>query len=593
MNYNRKSPKGYSALIILIVAALAPDLQAGATPDGELDNLFHDYIEKRFEMCPLEATRLGDHRFDNRLPDLSANSRRLWTRHTKQTLHDLKAKVDFRRLSRPAQIDYEIFRHNLETELWLDANTQPYTDDPRLYNEYLADSVYLVLAQSTLPPEVNISNAIARIEQLPRIINDARRNLGRPPRTVLETAVQQNRGSIRFYESGILDFVGNSPQRAAVQAAASHAANLLRDYQQFLEKDLQPRATGNWRLGKDRFAKKLDLELNAGIKAPDVLASAEAEYSRVLAEMYVIARQLWPKYQPDKPLPPDDAGGRRTTIARVLEAISHEHGQPDGFVQDVREAVDRIREFIRSKDFLRLPDPDRCQVIEMPEFQRGHSVAYLNSAPPLDPAAPSFYAVSPPGADWEQMRIESLLQEYNRHMLQILTIHEAYPGHYVQLEYANRAGSLIRRVLSSGPFIEGWAVYTEQAMLDHGYGGGDLALRLTQLKFYLRAVVNAILDHRMHCTQMTDQEALKLLVDGAFQSEEEARLKIVRAKQSSCQLSTYFAGRMAIYNLRRTLQAELGDQFNLGKFHEAVLAHGSVPVKYLPELVRARLQQPR
>src|SRR5207248_7205449 len=174
-----------------------------------------------------------------------------------------------------------------------------------------------------------------------------------------------------------------------------------------------------------------------------------------------------------------------------------------------------------------------------------------------------------------------------------LSIHEGYPGHYVQLEYSNRHPSLIRRILSSGVFAEGWAVYTEQMMLDQGYGDGDPALRLNQLKFYLRAVGNAILDHKMHCTNMTDQEALILLMQRAFQSEAEAILKIIRAKQSSCQLSTYFVGRMAFQRLRRRVQNELGDRFDLGRYHEAVLAHGTLPVRYLPEVVGERLKRPR
>src|SRR3984957_2390720 len=155
----------------------------------------------------------------------------------------------------------------------------------------------------------------------------------------------------------------------------------------------------------------------------------------------------------------------------------------------------------------------------MPEFQRGFSVAYLNQAPPLDNKADSVYAVSPPPKEWDARKVETYLREYNRHMLQLLTIHEAYPGHYVQLEYSNRHPSLIRRVLFSGVFAEGWAVYTEQMMLDQGYGDGDLTLRLNQLKWYLRAVTNAILDNKMHCTSMTDEEALAFLTQRAYQSE--------------------------------------------------------------------------
>ena len=178
-------------------------------------------------------------------------------------------------------------------------------------------------------------------------------------------------------------------------------------------------------------------------------------------------------------------------------------------------------------------------------------------------------------------------------MIQILTIHEAYPGHYVQLEYSNRCPSLIRRVLFSGVFAEGWAVYTEQMMLDQGYGKGDPVLRLNQLKWYLRTVANAILDHHMHCDGWTDEQAMALLTQRAFQSDGEAVAKVVRAKQSSCQLSTYFVGRTAFYRLRQQIEREQGDAFDLGRFHEAVLDNGTLPVKYLPELVRERLGKPR
>src|SRR5262249_54030274 len=189
------------------------------------------------------------------------------------------------------------------------------------------------------------------------------------------------------------------------------------------------------------------------------------------------------------------------------------------------------------------------------------------------------YAISPPPRDWDARRVNSYLEEYNNRMLHILTIHEAYPGHYVQLEYSNRHPSQIRRVLYSGVFAEGWAVYTEQMMLDQGYAKGDLPMRLNQQKWYLRAVANAILDHKMHCTNMTDDEAKTFLMQRAFQSEGEAVGKLVRAKQSSCQLSTYFVGRTAFYGLRQEVQRERGEQFDLGRYHEAVLDHGPLPVK--------------
>jgi uncharacterized protein (DUF885 family) len=557
--------------------------------DARLYSFFQQYLEAHFREQPMEATRLGDHRFDNLLDDLSRPAQEAWLAHARQTLEALPRQVDYARLSRAGQIDFEILRQDLARSIWLAQNTRPLEEDPRVYNDYISDSVYLLLTQSTLPPETNFANCLARMALIPRVVAAARENLRNPPRVSLETAIRQNQGAIGFYQRDLFEFAGKTPQLAALRSAAARVADCLKDYQKFLEEDLLPHANGQWRLGKDRFYRKLELELDAGLDADQVLADAQTEFDRVQREMWVIARQLWSRYFPGLPVPPDDAPGRRATVQQVLERIGQEHGKSETLLRDVRRAVSGIRRFIAQRDILRLPEPDTCRIIEMPEFERGNSTAYMNPAPPLDPKAAGYYAVSPPPKDWDARRIKSYFEEYNRFMLQILTIHEAFPGHYVQFDYANRVASPIRRVLQSGVYIEGWAVYTEQMMLDQGYGQGDLPLRLTQLKFYLRAVGNAILDHNMHCAAMTDEDALNFLTEQAYQSEGEARLKIIRAKQSSVQLSTYFVGRMAHYRLRQAIQRELGANFQLGRFHEAVLAPGPVPVKYLPELVRSSL----
>lgn len=579
----------------LIATALAAGLPLASAQDADakLNAFFKDYLDEHFRQRPLETTRLGDHRFDHLLDDVSRSARAGWLAHERKTLRELPKQVDYAKLARAGQIDFEIFQQELTRNIWLAENTHPFEEDPRTYGDYINDSVYLLLTQSTRPRETNIANCIARMAQIPRVVAVAKETLTHPPKPILETAIRQNRGAISFYEKEIFQLAGDTPQLDKLKSAAAPVVSALKDHQKFLEDELMSHATSEWRLGKRKFARKLELVLDAGMSADQVFADAQAEFDRVVRDMYVIARQLWSKYFPKDPLPPDDREGRRATILKVTGAVSQEHGRPEELLQDARATVDRIKAFIREKDILRLSDPDRCQVIEMPEFKRGNSLAYLENAPPLDPDAPSLYAISPPPSDWDAQRVKSFLEEYNRHMLQILTIHEAYPGHYVQLEYSNRTRSLIRRVLQSGVFIEGWAVYTEQTMLDQGYGDRDLALRLMQLKFYLRAVANAILDHKMHCTKLTDDEALKFLVEGAFQSEGEARLKLIRAKQSSVQLSTYFVGRMAHYRLRQQIERELGDKFDLGRYHEAVLAHGSVPVKYLPELIHTRLKEPR
>lgn len=556
-----------------------------APEDARLETFFREHLERRFELEPTVASALGDRRFDDRLDDLSPEGRQRALDYLRETLRELPKRIRYSDLSRGGQIDFEIWRHELETALWLQENTKPFEMDPRIYNTYISDSVFQLLVQSRLPKETNVANAISRMQAIPSVVAAARVALKNPPQPILETAIRQNRGSISFYEKDIFELIGQTSQEAKLRAAAKAVVPALKEYQDFLEKQLLPRATGDWRIGKRKFAKKLELVLDADMSAAQVLQDAQREFARVSQAMHIISRQLWHNYHPSAPFPPEDAAGKTRAISMVLQGVNQEHGRPEELVRDTRATVDRIRNFIAAKDILRLPEPDRCQIIEMPEFQRGNSVAYLNSAPPLDPEAPSLYAMSPPAADWDARRTKTLLEEYNSHMLQILTIHEAYPGHYVQLEYSNRTGSLIRRVLQSGVYVEGWAVYTEQMMLDQGYGEGDPRLRLMQLKFYLRAVTNAILDHRMHAEQMTDDEAFRFLTVDCFQSEEEARLKIVRAKQTSVQLSTYFVGRMAMQRLREAAQNKAGEHFNLGRYHESVLNQGSVPVKYLPELV--------
>ncbi len=541
----------------------------------------------------MRATGLGDHRFDALLDDVSAAARQRRLDLAQRTLEQLPKRVDYARLSRAGQVDFEILRDALKLDLWLEETERPAENDPRGYTSLATECAYVLLTQSTLPKETNIRNAIARIRVVPGMLAAARENLRQPPRVRTETAIQQNAGAIAFYERELFKLIGDSPQLDEAKSAAREAAAALKQNQVFLEKELLPRSTGDWRIGRERFAQKMELVLDTGVTAEQVLAEAEAAFTQVHRDMLFVARQLWSRYFPKEALPPDDEVGRRETIQRVIGQVGLDHGAPDTLSRDARETVAKLKQFIAARDILRLPEPDRCEIIEMPEFQRGNSVAFLEAAPPLDASAASIYAISPPPGDWAPERVESFLGEYNRQMLQVLTIHEAYPGHFVQLDYANRHPSLLRRVLGSGVYAEGWANYCEQMMVDQGYGDGDLALRLMQMKFFLRTVANAILDHRMHCTQMTDEEAVSFLTTQAFQGDGEARLKVISAKLGSCQLSTYFVGRDAFMKLRRTVQREMGEPFDLGRFHEAALASGTVPVKYLTELTRARLKLPR
>jgi endonuclease/exonuclease/phosphatase family metal-dependent hydrolase len=589
-----RTPSDHAAVTAVLQTPAGP--ASTRTADERLAEFFRDHLQESFRLRPLEASALGDHAYDHLLDDISPEARAGWLEHWKRQLAALEERFGgeaLERLSVDGRIDFEILRDDLVRSIWLAENERPFEQDARVYGGYTTDSVYALLTQSTLPREKNLENAIARMKLIPAVVDAARVSLVDPTPTMLETAIGQNRGSIAFYSGDLFSLASDSPQLPALREAAKPVVAALERHQAFLEKELLPRARGEWRLGREKFSRKLELVLDMGWDAERVVTEARAEFERVHRDLVAVSRQLWYEHFPGKPLPPEDAAGKRELVRLVIGAVNRDHGAPETLVLDARETVAGLKTFIRTADIVGLPEPDRCRILEMPEFRRGNSAAYLENALPLDPEGPSTYAISPPPASWDESRRESFLEEYNRRMLEILTIHEAYPGHYVQLEWSNRCPSLVRRILQSGTYIEGWAVYTEQMMLDQGYGGGDPALRLMQLKFYLRAVCNALLDHGMHCEAWSDEKALAFLIDDAFQTEGEARPKIVRAKQSSVQLSTYFAGRTAHHRLRQEIQREQGEAFELGRYHEAVLSCGSVPVKHLPTLVRQRLKSPR
>ncbi len=585
------------SLFVLCGPALAPLAFAADTPeDKRLEAYFKAWLRRELDEQPALATRLGDHRNADKLERVDAASRLKWRQGWQKTLEDLPREIDKSKLSMQGRVDFEIFEHNLKRQIWQADNLKAYERDPRIYSEYTGDCTFLLITQSTLAKARAAAASLERIRLIPQVVADAKANLSVAPANVLkvhaETAARQNRGTIRYYESGIRELLGSEGEIPGMKEACAKAVEALSGYQEFLEKEVIPKAEGNWRLGKELFAKKLELELESNASADQVRKDAENEFARVEMEMYVIARQMWHKMFPGKVVPPSDESGRRETTTRVLDELGRQHGDVANLVVDARATAKQLKDFIKRRNILTLPEPDRCLILEMPEFQRGNSVAYLNQAPPLDRESKSVYAVSPPPRDWDARRVESFMREYNGRMLQILTLHEAYPGHYVQLEYSNRYPSELRRVLYSGVFAEGWAVHSEQVMLDEGYGDGDLGLRLCQLKWYIRAVANALLDNGMHCQNWTDAQALDLLVRRAFQTEGEALGKIIRAKQSSCQLSTYFVGRMAFHRMRQSIQREMGDKFQIGPYHEQVLSHGSPPMKYLPMLVREGLGLP-
>jgi uncharacterized protein (DUF885 family) len=297
------------------------------------------------------------------------------------------------------------------------------------------------------------------------------------------------------------------------------------------------------------------------------------------------ASKVWPKYFPGRRVPSDE----NTLISEVLNKIAQHHTAPDKFFDEAKADVATATDFVRSHHLLKLPATGNLQVIPTPEFMRGvYGVAGFQPAPPLEPSLGAFFWITPFDPSMPKADVESKLREYNKWGLETVVIHEAMPGHYVQFQYANqvqpRSRSVLREMLSNGPYVEGWAVYATQLMIEAGYDASP-EMKLTFDKQMLRVVANAILDVKLQTQGMTDDEALDLMIHQTFQERQEAVAKLKRAKLTSCQLPTYFAGWQAWLKLRAAYQAKEGNRFNLAEFHDVALKEGALPMPDVSNLL--------
>jgi len=445
------------------------------------------------------------------------------------------------------------------------------------------------MAREFAPVEDRLTAATSRLEALPRFLAEVRATLepSRVPPVHAETAIAQNPGVLTIIDAMVLPAAGalDDDARRRLEAAVEGARVAIGEHQTWLEETLLPAAGGDFRLGRDLFERKLAFALDSPLGRTDVRERAEREYQRVRGEMYEVAKTVYADRYPYTQFPDTPSEHFRQAVIRAALEVAYDAlPEPGEIVEVVKRQLAQTTEFVREKDLVRVPD-EPIEIIVMPEFQRGIAVAYLDAPGPLDKGQKTFYAVAPLPEDWSEEQVESFLREYNLYSLQDLTIHEAMPGHYLQLAHANEYPSTLRAVLASGPFIEGWAVYAERLMIDQGYLDGDPLMRLINLKWYLRAVVNAILDQAIHVDGMTREEAMRLMVEGAFQEESEAAGKWTRAQLTSAQLSTYFVGYQEHADLRRDVEAREGTDFSLRRYHDALLSFGSPPGRYVRALM--------
>ncbi len=568
--------------------ATATEAAAMSPADAKFADLSRRWLDGWLALNPVNATQVGDHRFDDRLDQLDAPGRQRIVDFSKAMLGELDA-IDVNALSRENQVDAAILRTQLQGDIWNIETYQGWAWDPQVYSGLAGGAIYNLMARDFAPMPQRLKSATARMEQIPALFAQMRANLdpARVPLIHAQTVAKQNDGVIELVDQFIVPNAGQlqGADRARLDAAVANLRKAVAEQQAWLDKTLVPNAKGDFRIGAKLYDQKLQFALMSSLSRAEIKQRAEAEMSRVREEMYGIARQVL-QGRAGAPPTPERPGEeqKQKAIEAALDLAYADRPARDQVVDAAKAALAKATDFVRSHDLVGVPD-DPVKVILMPEFQRGVAVAYCDSPGPLDKGLDTYFAISPIPDDWTREQTDSFLREYNSRMIELLAIHEAMPGHYLEGAYSARFPSTLRAVLRSGLFAEGWAVYTERMMADAGFDGDDPLFKLVQRKFYLRTIANSLLDQGVHVDGWSREQAMRLMTHDAFQQEREAAGKWVRAQLSSAQLPTYFVGVQEQFDTRKAVQAKLGDKFDLKAYHDQVLSYGAPPVRFVRELM--------
>jgi uncharacterized protein (DUF885 family) len=567
---------GRNTISVAVLASIF--LMAGCKMNQEkqkpdFSKLTEDFVYGSLALSPVSATQAGYHehqgvKLDEKLDDFSPSgveaSRKFYA-----GFKDRLAAIDQQTLSAEERADYQIIQNAIDLSLQDLQQIQSYRHNPTTYVELVGNALFSPFVLEYAPLDTRFGHIIQRLSQVPVLMDQAKMNLADSPEVWNRVAREENDGNIALIDK-TLRAKAPANLKADFDKAALPALDSLRAFNAYLKDDLSKR-TSDWRLGKERYARKFAYTLVAGKTPEQVLSEAEVALKDAREQMAKLAAPH--------------------SIREALDAIAKQHTTPEHFMDEARKGLDVATEFVRQKHLVAFPSRSNLQVIPTPEFMRGtYGVAGFNPAPAFEPQLGAFYWVTPIPSNWPKERVDSKLREYNRFGLMQITIHEAMPGHYVQFEVADnlepKSRRALRNIFGNVPYVEGWALYTQQMMSEEGFMDNSVELRLTFYKQLLRSIANAILDIRLQTMGMTDQQALDLMINDTFQEREEATAKLQRAQLSSCQLPTYFVGLRGWLDTREEYKKRKGSAFMLSEFHDAALKESAVPLPALGQLLQ-------
>ena len=555
-----------------------------------VDSTFSMYKEglvlRFWQMYPTWASSVGFHKYDNILnvPDKTQREKEL--AFNEAELDSLK-KFDSSKLNDNNRTDYSLIENQLKASVWGIKEMKSHEWDPSSYN--LGSTFGDMLNNTYDSLDARLQSFYQRMENIPPYYEAAKSNISHPTLEHTQLAIDQNTGSLGVFDKDLKDALGRcglvDADKKKIMDRAEVSSKAIKDYVEWLKKykNDQPRT---FRLGKELYAKKFEFDIMSAYSPEEMFQKAVDRKNELHQKMAEMSLQLWPKFMGKQPLPSD----KLKLIRLVIDKLSLHHVKPDSFQTAIEKQLKDLSAFVNEKNLIYM-DPSRPLVVRRePDYMAGVAGASINAPGPYDKTGNTYYNVGSLSG-WPKEKAESYLREYNDYILQILNIHEAIPGHYTQLIYANKSPSIIKSILGNGSMIEGWAVYSERMMLEEGYGKNDPAMWLMYYKWNLRATCNFILDYSVHAGNMSKEDAMKLLVDEAFQQQTEAENKWRRVSLTQVQLTSYFNGYTEIYEFRDLMKNKLGNKFNLKDFHEKFLSFGSAPVKYVKDLMLKELEK--
>ena len=582
-----------------------PEAPVSGTPSERLAKLSEQFLHESLRLSPVSASQAGYHTYvdpstgktvhlDAELDEMGVEDiaeQLKFYRHWRDRLH---SQVPYKSLDGQGHADWIMLDDGISYNLLELEKIQSYKHNPTIWVELIGNGLFLNMSQEYAPKEQRMADAVSRIAQIARFIGQAKQQLTDSDPIFIKVAVQENDGNLGMIDDIAKELPASGAVRQKYDRFAPAAKKALTDFSQWMQFDLANRPTNGrtWRLGKDWYAERFRLVMETNVTPDDLLRDAESDMKSVRAEMLEIALPLHKEMFPDHTDHPDLSGVDRENkiIGEVLDRVGQEHPQRDQLMDYIKGDLQNIIDFIREHKIVSLSSRENLKVVATPEFMRGvYSVAGFHAPPPLDPNTEAQYWVTPIDPKTSDDKAESKLREYNNFTLHWLTIHEALPGHYIQFEHANNVEPPTRRLLrayfGNGCYVEGWAEYIAGVMLDAGFADNDPRFRLVMKKIRLRVLANTILDIRMQTMNMSDDEAMSLMMKEAFQTEAEAQGKLQRAKLTATQLPTYYVGIRGWNDLREKYKKAKGASFTNLEFHNRALDLGPVPLALAEEIL--------